>query len=197
MKKIILASASPRRSMLLTQAGFEFKVISADCDETIDENTAPDEAVKMLSERKGNAVYKTLSDKEKNDAVIIAADTVVCLDGKVFGKPRSEEDALQMLMKLSGRCHSVYTGVYIIYDEKNSFCFCEKTDVFMRSFDKSEALEYIRTGEPMDKAGAYGIQEKGAVLVSGINGDFYNVVGLPICRLTEYLRNFKNNTTIN
>ncbi len=181
--KLILASASPRRREILKNAGYEFEVITADADETLPPDISPEQAVKYLAELKNSAVA------QNNDGIIISADTVVAVEGKILGKPEDEKDAENMLEMLSGRTHSVFTGVCVNLGNKKTV-FCEKTDVTFFSLSKKEILDYIKTGEPMDKAGAYGIQGRGALLVEKINGDYFNVVGLPIARLSRVLKDF-------
>ena len=178
---IILASGSPRRRELLRQAGLEFTVFTTDADESTD-ITDPEKAVEELSRRKAEAAAAALgSDIDKKEVLIVSADTVVVMDGNIIGKPVDERDALQILMSLSGRTHYVYTGVSCIDTREDvTESFAEKTGVTMYSFDENEALDYIKTGEPMDKAGAYGIQGIGARLVEKIEGDYNNVVGFPL-----------------
>ena len=178
---IILASGSPRRSELLRQAGLKFTVFTTDADESTD-ITDPEKTVEELSRRKAEAAAAALgSDIDKKEVLIVSADTVVVMDGNIIGKPVDERDALQILMSLSGRTHYVYTGVSCIDTRENvTESFVEKTAVTMYSFDENEALDYIKTGEPMDKAGAYGIQGIGARLVEKIEGDYNNVVGFPL-----------------
>lgn len=196
--KIILASGSPRRRELLAQAGYEFTVEVSEADEMTKEEF-PGAVVEQLSGRKAGAVAashecpgENRNISEEKVCMIIGADTVVALEGKILGKPESEEDAHRMLSVLSGRTHQVYTGVSLILIKdgvriaEKSFHVC--TDVNMRRISPDEIAEYIATGEPMDKAGAYGIQGKAAVFISGIRGDYYNVVGLPICALTEHVK---------
>lgn len=208
---IILASNSPRRKELLQQAGLEFQVITSDIDEKTVE-TSPEKVVLKLSEMKCSAVsdifirktpekefLQTLNMLIPDDGgiLIIAADTVVVYDGIILGKPGNASEAKKYLMKLSGNIHEVYTGVnckYLTYSsylnrliEADSFSFYSKTDVKMYPFDEYEALDYIATGEPMDKAGAYGIQGIGSRLVESINGDYNNVVGLPLSKLIKEL----------
>lgn len=193
-KKIILASASPRRRELLARIGLEFEVQKSDAEEA--EETAakpkePSELVKGLSELKAADIWKSLPEEEKKNALVIGADTVVALEGKVMGKPADEADALRMLSLLQGRTHQVYTGVTLIC-ESNSSCqekgFFEKTDVTMFPMSQEEIAAYVATGEPMDKAGAYGIQGKCAAYIKGISGDYNNVVGLPIGRLYQEMK---------
>lgn len=176
MKKIILASASPRRKELLSKAGFKFEVITSDADENIDITDAP-LMVRELALLKASAVARRIN----YDALVIGADTVVSLDGKILGKPEDWREAKHMLEMLSGRAHQVYTGVCII-DAKTgkSVCKSERTDVIFRHIKKREIRAYIKTGEPMDKAGAYAIQGGAGKFVRGYIGSFCNVVGLPV-----------------
>ena len=184
MADIILASASPRRRELLALAGVDFAVKVADVEEVIPENASPDEVVKSLAIQKASAVAQ-----ENPDSIVIGSDTVVALDGVILGKPRDEEDAVRMLKTLSGRSHTVYTGVAIIHGEKTSN-FCEATEVVFNSLTDEEIRNYVDTKEPMDKAGAYGVQGKGCVLVEKIVGDYFNVVGLPVSRVYRELKSF-------
>lgn len=176
---IILASGSPRRREILSAAGIEFTVKTADIEEKTDK-VLPADAVRDLATRKAAAVKGGPGD------VIIAADTVVSVDGRFLGKPKDEEDAKNMLQTLSGRMHEVYTGVCVrcadVYES-----FSERTAVYFKKLSEKQIENYIKTGEPMDKAGAYGIQGKGALLITHICGDFFNVVGLPISRLYDLL----------
>lgn len=184
---IILASASPRRRELLERMGIvDFQIIVSDADESLEDGLPPAEQVERLSRLKADAVAAEVSDP---DAVIIAADTVVALDGMILGKPADEEDAFRMLSALSGVCHHVYTGVTVIQGDK-TLTRHEATSVVFRSLEPEEVELYISTGECMDKAGAYGIQGYGALLVEGINGDYYNVMGLPVVCLAEMLKAF-------
>lgn len=184
MAEIILASASPRRKELLSTAGLEFTVRVADVEEVIDENATPDEVVMSLALQKAQAVAQA-----DPTATVIGADTVVVLDGEILGKPENEQNAIEMLTALSGRSHTVYTGVAIINGEKIKN-FCEATQVEFFPLTEDEIRGYVATGEPMDKAGAYGIQGKGCVLVRKIDGDYFNVVGLPVSRVCRELRDF-------
>ncbi len=188
---IILASSSPRRRELLAMLGISgFDVIPADVDETIPA-LEPDEAVIFLAMQKARKV----AESRMGDDLIIAADTLVYLDGEPLGKPETEGDAKSMLRRLSGARHTVFTGVAIIKNGKEA-AFAEKTDVFFRVVREDEIEAYIKTGEPMDKAGAYGVQGKGAAFISRIEGDFFNVMGLPICRLVTELRGFGDNILV-
>lgn len=183
---IILASNSPRRRELLGQMGIkEFQIISPDVDETVEDGLSPAEMVERLSLRKAQAAARKAGD----DDLIVAADTVVALDGAVLGKPEDEDGAFAMLSALSGREHHVYTGVTVL-QRSHAVTSHEETAVVFRTLSPEEIRGYIATGEPMDKAGAYGIQGLGALLVSGIRGDYCNVVGLPVFRLGRILAQF-------
>ncbi len=179
MSEIILASASPRRRELLEMLGLEFEIDTADINEKIG-ITEPEKLVQELSYRKAAAVAA-----HHPDSIVIGADTVVALDGVIMGKPTDEKDALKMLKLLSGRTHQVFTGVTIIHSGVTTFAEC--THVTMFENDEELLKAYIRTGEPMDKAGAYGIQGKGCVLVKKFWGDYFNVVGLPVARVYREL----------
>jgi len=183
--KIILASASPRRQVLLANAGFDFETIPADIDETPDPSLNPEQLVASLAEQKCQAVFNIMPD-----GLVIGADTVVAIDGLILGKPSSKAEAFEMLKRLQGRQHTVYTGVNIKNANK-SYTFVESTKVYMRSLNDDEINNYIATGEPMDKAGSYGIQERGATLIEKIEGDYFTVVGLPLCRLSLVLKGFE------
>ena len=187
----ILASGSPRRQELLKQIGMEFTVITADVDESYPYDTEPERIVERLSRRKCGAVYDKIRDKLSEQTVIIAADTIVFSEARVLGKPHSEEEAFEMLKSLSGKSHFVYTGVTLIfYGEKGlkDITFSDKAEVFFRELSDEEIWAYISTGEPADKAGAYGIQGRGAVLVEKIIGDFYTIVGLPLVRVASGIK---------
>ncbi len=182
---VILASASPRRRELMALITEDFKVMPADCDETVPKGLTARETVEYLSLIKGNA----LKGKVAAEDIIISADTVVAVGGEILGKPHDKNDARRMIKLLSGRTHSVYTGITLTKGEKQ-LTFSEKTDVEFFSLTEKETEEYISTDEPYDKAGAYGIQGKAALLVKGINGDYYNVVGFPVARLRRELNEF-------
>ena len=184
MKKIILASASPRRKELLTLAGVNFTVEVADADETLEDGVTPDEAVKQLAEIKARAVFE-----QHPDSVVIGADTVVAVDGKILGKPKNYEEANEMLNLLSGRKHFVFTGVCLMSQEKTTV-FCQKTAVEFYPLSQNEIDEYIASNDCYDKAGGYGIQTNGCVLVKGIEGDYFNVVGLPVAETVRALKEF-------
>lgn len=184
MSRLVLASASPRRRELMSLAGFDFEVITADVDEVLDHSLSPCELVMSLSFQKASAVAEL-----KPDATVIGADTVVVLGGKVLGKPKSEADAVQMLQSLSGNTHEVYTGVCIIKGDR-VHKFFECTKVTFWPLEDELIAEYVASKEPMDKAGAYGIQGKGCVLVKGIEGDYFNVVGFPVSRFCREIKAF-------
>lgn len=184
--KIILASQSPRRKELLERMGIQdFETISPNVDESAFHGLPPEELVRRLSAEKAAAV----AGKVGKDAIVIAADTVVALEGAVLGKPADELDAFKMLSALSGVRHQVYTGVTVCRGGEKQTAH-EVTDVTFRELSEREIEDYISTGEPMDKAGAYGIQGYGALLIQGISGDYYNVMGLPVCRLSGMLSRF-------
>lgn len=179
---LVLASASPRRKEIMQTAGLTFSVFVSDTDETLPDGISASDAVLELSFRKALAVAKT-----RPDDTVIGADTVVTLDGKILGKPSDPEDAKNMLRTLSGRTHKVFTGVCII---KNGTAnkFFEETDVTFFELSEKEISDYVNSLEPMDKAGAYGIQGRGCTLVKEIKGDYFNVVGLPVARLVRELK---------
>ncbi|RYG73037.1 septum formation inhibitor Maf [Lentibacillus lipolyticus] len=184
--QLILASSSPRRQELLKQVNIPFMVRKQDADESVITATDPYDKVKQLAELKG----RNADIKEENE-IILAADTVVAYQNQIFGKPESEADAFSMLSLLSGSAHDVYTGVMLrTRDEER--VFVEKTAVEFWPLPDREIANYIATGDPMDKAGAYGIQSEGAVLVKRINGDYFNVVGLPISRVVRELGPYMN-----
>ena len=182
---IILASQSPRRKELMGQIGLKFKVISPNVDEHMEGNPSPAQLVEELSLRKARAVER----QADGETLIVAADTVVALEGTVLGKPEDEREAFAMLSALSGNRHYVYTGVTVLRDGR-AVTQHEVTTVTFRELEPDEISSYIATGEPMDKAGAYGIQGLGALLVSGIEGDYFNVMGLPVYRLGRILAGF-------
>lgn len=193
MTDIILASASPRRQELLKQINLPYRVEVAQCNEDYEEGMSPGQVVLELSARKADNIFdKIISTGDiTKDFAVIGSDTVVSIGNKILGKPHSTEEAFEMLKTLSGTTHEVFTGVTIMYWVKGKIStdnFAECTRVNFRQLTDEEINAYIATGEPMDKAGAYGIQEKGAVLVKSIEGDFYTVVGLPIARVYESLK---------
>lgn len=179
MKHIILASASPRRKEILELADLKFDVMPSDAQE-ITTKTAPNEVVMELASIKAKDIYK----KSEKQSMIVGADTVVAYQGQILGKPTDKADAKRMLTMLSGQTHEVYTGVCVIEDGKTK-TFYEETKVTFYEISDEQINHYIKTGEPMDKAGSYGIQEKAAVFIKGIEGDYYNVVGFPIARFLQ------------
>ncbi len=179
----ILASASPRRRELLRLAGVtNFSVCPAEVNEDLPAGLPPDEAVILLSRRKTAAAAAVHSP----DDVILAADTLVFLDGAPLTKPSDDDDAFRMLSSLSGRSHQVFTG-YTIFHRSVFHSRAERTDVYFRSLEEAEIRDYIASGESSDKAGAYGIQGRASVFISRIEGDYYNVMGLPVCSLYTML----------
>lgn len=182
--KITLASASPRRRDILTLIGMEpDEILPSDADETVPADMPADETVKLLAARKAERV----ADRVDEDTLLIASDTVVVLDGAILGKPADRDDAFSMLSRLSGRVHTVYTGVCMRY-HGHSRVFCQHTDVSFYPLTDEEINAYLDTGEPFDKAGAYGIQGRGAVLIRGIDGDFFTVMGLPAAEVARTAR---------
>ncbi len=180
--KLILASGSPRRRELLELTGLRFEVVKSESDESLPVGVNPALAVLILSERKALAVAAL--DQCKG-CVVIGADTIVSLDGQIFGKPKDAEDAFRMLSALSDRTHTVYTGVSLVNSDLTINQFVESTEVHFYPLSDRQIRDYIATGEYSDKAGGYAIQGGGAVFVSGIIGDYYNVMGLPIGRLMQ------------
>ncbi len=178
--ELILASQSPRRRELLGLFHLPFTVRIADIDETMHENKAPYDEVARVSREKALAV-----SREEQD-VVIAADTIVVCNGKVLGKPKSTAEAIQMLSLLSGRDHQVMTGMTVVKGKTVQSC-TEVTDIHFRPLSEKEIAAYVATGEPMDKAGAYGIQGGAALFAEKMVGDYYNVMGLPVCRLRQML----------
>ncbi|MBP3660765.1 MAG: septum formation inhibitor Maf [Oscillospiraceae bacterium] len=180
---LILASQSPRRRELLGLTGLDFVVRAADIDETMDETKPPEEEVARVSRLKALAVAR------EPDDVVIAADTIVVCEGKVLGKPRDEADAFRMLSLLSGRDHQVMTGMTVLQGDE-IVTHTEVTRLRFRDLLPGEIRAYIASGEPMDKAGAYGIQGGAALFCTRMEGDYYNVMGLPVCALSVILRTF-------
>jgi septum formation protein len=225
--KLILGSQSPRRRELLGRMGLEFSVLTAEIDETKFETEDPEESVCRICREKAFAVANRLwldncSLSTVNCSLVLTADTIVVLDGKIMGKPRDEAEARAMLRALSGREHAVFTAFTLLpagtqnettgnrkqetgdgstdcrdqsadwsrNDMFEAFTHCEKTAVKFRELTEAEIAAYVATGEPMDKAGAYGIQGLGSMLVEGVRGDYFTVMGLPICRLAQALKRY-------
>lgn len=198
-KKIILASASPRRKELLGRIGMDFEV-RVSCAEERTKAKKPAGMVKELSALKASDIWGKLSEEEKKSCLVVGADTVVSMQGTIMGKPKDREDAVRMLTLLQGRTHQVYTGVTYVYEEGQSDTdpdlrrkyrmksFYEKTDVLVYPMSMEEIERYVMTGEPMDKAGSYGIQGAFASYIKGIKGDYNNVVGLPVGRLYQEIK---------
>ncbi len=192
MKKIVLASASARRQMLLKQVGIPYEVVVTNIDETVDTEVSPFDQAKILSARKAMAAYEMLDDP----AIIIGADTIVSIHGKVFGKPKNDDEAFDMLHQLQGEHHSVYTGVTIINKNADSYetkTFVDTTIVYMSQLTDDEIRQYIKTTEPFNKAGGYAIQDLGALFVEKIVGDYYTVVGLPLVKVYKILHDYGYN----
>ncbi len=180
---IILASGSPRRRELMAYITENFEVKVSDADEATDLSLPPDKIVMSLAGQKNDAVLPLCEP----DDIIISADTIVYVDGEILGKPKNHDDAKNMLSKLSGRTHEVYTGVFIRTPNGNAG-FADKTEVRFYDLSSEEIDRYINTGEPFDKAGGYGIQGRGAMLIKGIVGDYYNVVGFPVAHVGRVLK---------
>jgi septum formation protein len=185
---IVLASASPRRQKLLTQIGLKFEIMPANIDEANINEQDPAKYVMELSKQKAEHIAQNL----KSDKIIIGADTTVYLNGEFLNKPATEQEAYRMLTQLSGNTHQVFTGVSLVYQPKNLVSvFYVQTDVKFRELGEREKYAYIATGSPMDKAGAYGIQDDfGAVSVESIVGCYYNIVGLPLSRFYQEIKEF-------
>lgn len=189
MEKIILASASPRRKEILEAVGIPFEVVRSDADESsISFGCAAQVYVQELALLKATAAAKKLIDKKRKNMLVVAADTIVVSDGNIMGKPSDEAEAAAMLGQLSGKTHEVITGICVFrLDDAFSVCDSVVTKVRFKELSGNMIDEYIATGEPMDKAGAYGIQGRGALLCERIEGDYFNVVGLPVSRLWDIL----------
>ena len=186
MKKIILASGSPRRKKILEQIGLKFSVEKSNYEEKRIADSPPSQIVEFLSLEKAN-----LLAVKYEDAIIIGADTLVVLNGEILGKPKSEEDAREMLRKLRNKTHTVVTG-FTVLDTKSGRAVTKhvETKVKFKDLSEMEISAYVETGEPMDKAGGYGIQDKGGLFIEEIDGDYFNVVGLPLFAVSETLREF-------
>ena len=201
MSRLILASASPRRCELMKKAGFEFEVMPASGEENAGDRSVSD-TVRYLSRMNAHEIALRLSREQRDDDVIvIGADTVVSLDGMILGKPADRADAARMLHLLSGRTHEVFTGVTLIKldkggadtdpDRLDEVSFVERTEVDITALTDEEIDAYVSSGEPDDKAGSYGIQGVFAVHVTGIRGDYFNVVGLPLAALYKGLKSIR------
>ena len=188
---LILASQSPRRAALLKQMGFEFKIITEPVDESSVTIQAPVEHVTTLAKMKTEAVLSKV-----DTGIIIGADTIVCLDGDILGKPKTREHAVEMLSRLSGQRHEVYTGFCLVSTEGKVFCDFERTTVVFRPLSSWEIESYVDSGGAMDKAGGYGIQDASGLFVERIDGCFYNVVGFPLTRFYEGLKQMWDESAI-
>jgi septum formation protein len=184
MSDFILASASPRRKEILSNAGFRFDIIVSDCDENISEELSPEKTVEELAKRKAISVWEN-----NRDSVVFGCDTVVAIDGRILGKPKDDEEAFQMLKSLSGRIHTVSTGVCICSKDRTEV-FSNTTQVEFYELSDDTIRSYIDSGETCDKAGAYGIQGYGNVLVKEIKGDYFSVMGLPAAQSARVLSSF-------
>ena len=179
---LILASQSPRRRELLSMLGLPFQIHTADIDETMDPLLPPEEEVMRVSEAKARAVAKAHPAD-----LILSADTIVVVDGTVLGKPHDPAEAKAMLRRLSGRCHTVMTA-FCLFQDGQADVHLEETHLRFKPLSQAEIDAYVATGSPLDKAGAYGIQDQAAIFVEAMDGDYYNVMGLPLCALVKCLR---------
>ena len=185
---ILLASKSPRRAALLRQIGAAFKAVPTGADETIPPDTAPERVVETLAMRKARAALNAQTDSTwKQYDLTLGADTIVCLNGLILGKPNGVPDAMRMLQTLSGKTHRVLTGIALIWKSGEEEAWHEETRVTFRNLSEREIEAYAKSGGPMDKAGAYGIQEQAGAFAARIEGCYFNVVGLPLARLAERL----------
>lgn len=179
---LLLASSSPRRRELLQLTGIPFETVPANADESIPAGMPPAQAVELLAKRKAGVVFETHPQD-----VVLGADTLVTIDGMILGKPNDEADAVRMLRLLSGRVHETVTG-FCVRSAAGETSGVERTEVTFLPLSDADILSYVKTGEPLDKAGAYGIQGHGALLIQGIRGDYYTVMGLPIARINRILK---------
>ncbi|EEL49112.1 MULTISPECIES: Maf family protein [Bacillus cereus group] len=189
MKKLILASGSPRRKELLELADVSFEIVVSEIEETIGAYSSPADIVMSLALQKASAVAEN-----HDECVVLGADTIVTYESRILGKPTDEKEAKEMLQLLSGKTHEVYTGVALISKEK-TVTFYERTEVTFWELTEEEIDAYIASKEPLDKAGSYGIQGKGSIFVQHIQGDYYSVVGLPIARLVRELKQFDSDAS--
>jgi len=180
--RIILASTSPRRRELMDLMGLRYEILAPEGEEVFDPALSPQNLVQHLARQKGENV----AARTDGDALVIAADTVVALGSRILGKPRDRTDAIAMLASLSGRVHSVFTGV-CMFGQGKIVVESEETLVHMRPLSETEIAAYVDSGEPMDKAGAYGIQGRASLFIPRIEGDYFNVMGFPVCRIGQML----------
>jgi septum formation protein len=194
LRQLVLATSSPRRQELVASLDLSLpvRILSTDADETIEPTWTPAEVVERLAQRKAEAAVERLRLEESDKpSLVVGADTIVVLDGEVLGKPVDQQDAIAMLTRLQGRCHDVYTGVACIHSSNGSALVKHRrTQVWMKPLSKKRIERYVATGEPMDKAGSYGIQGLGATNVDRIEGCYFNVVGLPLSLLSDMLEVF-------
>lgn len=193
LRQLVLASSSPRRRELVASLGLSLPVLilSSDADESTPEEWLPQRVVEQLGLRKAKAAAGLLTANDASASLIVGADTIVVLDGEVLGKPRDREDAIATLRRLQGRLHEVYTGIALVDPHTGiEIVAHRKTEVRMKPLDDGVITRYVDSGEPMDKAGSYGIQGRGAVLVDTIRGCYFNVVGLPLSLLSDMLLEF-------
>lgn len=191
--EIILASGSPRRKELLCQLGIPFEIIKSDCEE-VTTQTQPHRVVMELSLQKAEDVFHKLTEDQKKGKMVLGADTIVAIHGRILGKPKDAEDAVSMLTELSGEIHHVYTGVTLLWENEGKVwkhTFYEDTEVEMYPMSEEEIRSYVATDEPMDKAGAYAIQGGCTLYIKGIRGEYNNVVGLPVARLYQELKSLR------
>lgn len=181
--KLVLASKSPRRKQLLQECGFEFECIVKDCEELSDNGLDPQYVAMQNAIIKVNAIQ----DEVSKDAIVLGSDTVVAIDHQILGKPKDCDDAYRMLSMLSGKTHQVISGVAIKYQDQMN-CFCEVSEVTFYELEEELIQKYIESGSVYDKAGSYGIQDMGRLLVKSIKGDYFNIVGLPIARVYRELK---------
>jgi septum formation protein len=185
--RLILASSSPRRQELIKSLGLPYEIVVSEADETTPPGLSPADIVEMLAERKARSVFARIGESVPR-AIVIGSDTIVVVDGEVLGKPADESDSLRMLQRLQGRTHVVYSGVACVDTADGRTVVRHRaTKVFMKPLDEDRIRRYIGTGEPRDKAGSYAIQGIGATLVDAIEGDYFNVVGLPVSLLSDML----------
>ncbi|WP_282941271.1 Maf family protein [Paenibacillus sp. RC67] len=187
-KKLILASSSPRRQELIRSLQLPYEIRVSDVNEDTEPGLRPDEIVEQLSSRKALAVCEMYKKEHRTDGIVIGSDTIVVVDGEVLGKPKDKQDAFRMLNSLQGRKHEVFTGVACIdLSTGQQLVSHHVTSVYMKTLTPTQIERYIDTGEPMDKAGSYGIQGLGATIIERIDGDYFNVVGLPVSLLSDLL----------
>lgn len=187
--KFVLASGSPRRKELLKDLGISFEICPSNAEESFKKGMTFYEICESLSNLKATDVFNSLTQEE--EVCVIGADTIVVCDDNVLGKPKDEKDAFNMLKSLQNRSHFVYTGTTVIIKQRNNIkkiTYSDKTEVFMVKLSDEEIKSYVKSGEPMDKAGSYAIQGKGAAFIDKIYGNYFNVVGLNICRLYDLLK---------